>query len=209
MNTYSIYIVTSPSGKKYVGQAMDYVKRKRCHISSAKKKDGYPIYRTIRKYGDLLNWEEVMKNLSKQEADFFEIDLISRINTKTPSGYNCTDGAEGSVGFRHSVDSLLKMSIAHKGVTLSEEHKRKIGDSSRGKPTRRPDYKHSEKTKEAIGKSQQGFKNKRSKQVIDLSTGFVFDTVTDASNSKTINYRTLMGYLVGVSPNKTTLCYIE
>lgn len=59
------------------------------------------------------------------------------------------------LGKKHTLESKLKISKAHKGSKLSEEHKKKISDSSKGNKNHFFNKTHSQQTKIKIG-----FKNK-------------------------------------------------
>lgn len=72
---YSIYKITNPSGKVYIGQSSNTIKRfksyKRC------KPDQNAIYNSLQKYGYEAHFFEVLyKDLTKIEVDLFEIELI-------------------------------------------------------------------------------------------------------------------------------------
>ena len=45
---------------------------------------------------------------------------------------NMTNGGEGSSGYRHSAETLTKMSSTRKGVPLSEAHKAKLSAATKG-----------------------------------------------------------------------------
>jgi hypothetical protein len=59
------------------------------------------------------------------------IAVFGRIDLGTGILYNKTDGGEGPSN--PSVETRKKMSEAHKGKTLSEEHKGKISEALKGK----------------------------------------------------------------------------
>ena len=78
-------------------------------------------------------------------------------------------------GKKHSEEAKRKMSeklkgriSCNKGKKLSEETKRKIGEASKGR-------KHSEEAKRKIGEAS-------SKKVICITTGKIFNSITEASN---------------------------
>ena len=105
-----------------------------------------------------------------------------------------TLGGEGSLGYKHTKEARDKMRKAHKGKTLSEEHKKHIGESSKTKQQNidfrdkvlnsRKGYKHAESTKRAIGKSN-------SKKVRCIETGEIFDSIKDAAIKYNRNYTNL------------------
>lgn len=159
---YCVYVHTSPSGKKYVGQTGEDNPEKRWGKNGVgylhKRNDKYcqPAFaNAIVKYGwDNFQHEIIADNLTREEADNFEKLLISKLNTTNSKyGYNCMDGgSHGShseatrkkiseslkgenaywYGKHLSESARKKLSDAHKGKTLSEETKRKIGEANSG-----------------------------------------------------------------------------
>ena len=63
------------------------------------------FYSAIKKYGwDMFTHEVLLEHLSFQEAIQKEKELIIFYNSKAPSGYNLTDGGEGTCGYEVSDD---------------------------------------------------------------------------------------------------------
>ena len=97
MKTGCIYRIIAPNGKSYIGQAVDYVRRMRRH---KKMNDGCPlIKKAIKKYG----WENMKKtilarNMTKEQMDREESNLIKIYDTFGENGYNLTKGGEGGLG---------------------------------------------------------------------------------------------------------------
>lgn len=127
---YCVYIHTSPSGKKYVGQTGKkpeerWGKNGSRYLNKINGKYNHPAFaRAILKYGwENFEHEIIASNLTKSEADNFEKLLIEKLNTMSANGgYNCK---EGGTGGSFSEETLRKMSESHKGVKQSEETKRK------------------------------------------------------------------------------------
>ena len=169
-----LYVITSPSGKKYVGITSGSVEsRRKRHVSRARsgsKKARCPaVQAAIRKYGPesfridtvcVADWDY----LTEMEARF-----IKGLGTKAPNGYNLTDGGDGMIGVVRSDEWRRKISKARAGTKLSEAHKKSIGDAHRGRK-RPPETgrkisaallgktgrKHSEETKKRIGDTLRG-----------------------------------------------------
>ena len=145
-----IYSITSPSGKKYVGQAYCFIRDKgklkkhgtegrwKSHIND--KKDSCPgLSAAIRKYG---SWNMVVRTLivcPSWMLDYYERKYIRQLKTRTPNGYNLKSGG---LGCRHAPETLEKLSISHKG-------ERNWNYGNRGKITE-------EKTKDIISESLKG-----------------------------------------------------
>jgi group I intron endonuclease len=149
-----IYLVTNlVNGKQYVGKTVwPLLHRWSQHRSDARNNYDTYLCRAIRKYGEqnfkiapLVSDVEVESELNE-----FEVEYISVLGTKAPNGYNLTNGADGSTGYKHSEESREKirearkhqlftdeyrqrMSVIKKGIPHTEEHKAKIGAAHKGK----------------------------------------------------------------------------
>lgn len=101
---------------------------------------------------------EVVKHFdSRDMVEQWEIETIStygRLDTKTGTLFNHTDGGDGCVGKVMSDSQKAKISKRHKGKIVSEETKEKLRVANTGKVylNRKPG-KHSEETKKKIGKA--------------------------------------------------------
>ena len=134
---YVVYIHTFPNGKKYVGISRNVSRRFR----NGKGYAHQPIMRNaIKKFGwDSVKTEIFKAGLTADEAKNLEIELIEKLKTTDRSfGYNQTLGGEGGNGRVESEENKKRigerMSKLHKGVPLSDEHKKKISETLRGKP---------------------------------------------------------------------------
>lgn len=125
------------------------------------------------------------------------------------NGYNCTLGGDGTVGYKLSDDAKKKIGDKHRGkkvsnetkkkrietrqktgYTHSEQTRKKMSESSKGKPKDKAAVEKMKQTKKKNGiskKQRQHYKNSigkpnsRSKQIINLETGFLFATSTQAA----------------------------
>lgn len=160
-----IYCITClPTGKLYFGQTSGTVaKRFKEHLQhSVTKCRKYKFHRAIRKYGEEnFTVEEVMwveaptKKELKAKLDFLERHFIQRYDTKR-SGYNSTDGGDGTIGLQRSAEWRRKISEklkghpgALKGKHHSEESKRLMSENRKGK-------RLSEETKLKLSKAHKG-----------------------------------------------------
>ena len=173
-----IYKITSPSGKIYIGQTTNFSKRKSYYKNGAKPYQ-VRIYNSLEKYGYDAHTIEfieecLVENLNKRERHWQEFyDVIG------DNGLNCrltaTDDKSGFL----SESSKNKLSITKKKVVIdgewrekfaydwsgknhSEETKRKMSDSAKGK----------KKTVEHISKlpqNQKGYKSKPRSQEFRLN----------------------------------------
>lgn len=133
---YVVYVHTFPNGKRYVGISRNVKHRFR-------NGKGYQhqrvIYNAVQKY-DWKNVETTIlcEHLTEEEAKQKEIEYIALFNTTDRRyGYNQTLGGEGGNGRVESDENKKRtgerMSKLHKGVPLSDEHKKKISESLKGK----------------------------------------------------------------------------
>lgn len=132
---YAIYVHTFPNGKKYVGITSDVRRRFR----NGKGYAHQPIMMAaIEKYGwNNVSTEIIQTGLQEKEAKKEEVRLIAEMKTTDHMyGYNQTLGGEGANGRHVSEENRRKtgerMSKVHKGVPLSEEHKKKLSESRKG-----------------------------------------------------------------------------
>jgi group I intron endonuclease len=120
-----VYLVTNKhNGKQYVGQTVKPLQTRwaqhgndTSHVSLLRN--------ALKKYGtNSFVIEIIHECLHKEEMDFVEIFYISFLNTKSPNGYNLTDGGEGSLGHTPTKEARVKMSLAKKGLLPPKPIKR-------------------------------------------------------------------------------------
>lgn len=87
-----IYMLTSPSGKSYIGQTIRTIEER----FKEHQKDTRCVYihKAIKRHG----WENFEKDWYEcpdEDLNFDEPFLIETMNTLSPNGYNLTEGGEG------------------------------------------------------------------------------------------------------------------
>ena len=142
------------NGKMYVGQSVDLDRR----VGHHKRRTDSFIDRAINKYG----WDNFEKHIfyvPEKLLDYFEIEMIKKLNTLEPNGYNIKEGGangrrseaackrqsvalkgrapwnKGKTGV-YSKEILEQMSRAqkgHRGHTPTEETRLKMSKAKRGK----------------------------------------------------------------------------
>lgn len=112
-----IYKITSPSGKIYIGQAVDIYDRWRRY---KKAKCRQPkLDASFKKYGVENHKFEIVCNCDENQLDYLEKYLIRFYDTfNTPHGLNLTDGGHNG---RHTEETKLKISIKNTGRKKSKE----------------------------------------------------------------------------------------
>jgi len=202
-----IYILENKINNKcYVGQTTrTFTIRLKSHLRNKKQ----IINRALRKYG-IKNFSIFVFVVPEELLDYFEKEMIKRLDAMHPKGYNLDSG--GNKNKYYSKESREKMSKAKKGVKLSDEHKKKISDANKN-PSAETREKisnslkgkcRSEKTKRKISKSNKGknhpnygkhlsekHKKNLSKSVINLDTGQIFESMKEASIITKTNYTSI------------------
>ncbi len=128
-----LYVITNRlNGKRYVGQAVDPVKRWNLHLFHAKAKDG-KLYRAMRLHG-VINFEYVVVAcvLRKEWINECEVELIRSLDTYQ-NGYNATVGGEGTQGFGCTDERRRKIAASKIGKSRSVETIEKMRRAATGK----------------------------------------------------------------------------
>ena len=103
--------------KKYVGfTSKTMEQRRKEHEDDARRTGGHSYFqRAIAKHGsDVFEWKVLEKNVNDNWQDR-ERWWIKFLESKTPNGYNLTDGGDGVVGRKHSPETCAKLSALKKG----------------------------------------------------------------------------------------------
>lgn len=165
--------------------------------------------------------------IKKKEIEF--ISLYGRIDLKTGSLTNLTEGGDGCLGL--SAESKKRRNDKLKNRKVSEHTKKLLSDGRKGMDN--PNYgnkysdetkdkiskankgrqnflgkNHSKETKKKISEGRIGSKHWRSRKVLNAVTGEIYSTVTEAAKSIGINRGYLSNMLSGKSKNKTNFKYI-
>ena len=151
------------NGKRYVGQTVQALKTRFNAHANCKK--GMLISKAIQKYGkDKFRYGVIKSCASKAEMDYWEKYFIVALKSKTPYGYNMTDGGEGG---SPSEETRAKMSEAQRGEKghnfgkpMPDEISVKISMKNRG-------YSHYKNLQDEIAKHNLSYK--RLAKLMDLS----------------------------------------
>jgi group I intron endonuclease len=108
-----VYLITNiVNGKRYVGKTVRTLDvRWRAHLSQMRRQENSALHRALLKYGpDVFERRVISQALNTEVLAQLETFWIRELRTKTPNGYNLTDGGEGSSGYRHDAAAIEKMS---------------------------------------------------------------------------------------------------
>lgn len=139
------------NGKKYIGSAVNIAKRYGEHKSELRnnKHSNDKLQHSWNKYGEDKFTFNKLVNCPKDYLIRMEQWFIDNLNPD----YNILKIAGNSLGYRHTKESLAKMSKAQKGKRLgrivSEETRKKISESNKG-------LKRSKETSEKLSKLRKG-----------------------------------------------------
>lgn len=152
--------------------------------------------------------EILVENLTWEQACIKEkefIKLYGRIDLKTGTLANFTDGGDGSENMAQEVRERIRKTKT--GTRLTEEHKRNIGKGTKGKPSWLKGNHVTEEVKLKISmsmKSQANLSQNRIK-VIDTQTGVTYSSLTEVSKIYSIDISYLSKMLRGKQNNNTNL----
>ena len=122
-----IYMLVFPNKKTYVGLTSDLKDRFNKHKSRSKKPKQVVHY-AIQKYG----WERVTKvilehcnDCTMEHLAVREKHYIKHYGTYGMGGYNCTEGGEGTVGYRHTkkAKAAISRKVAEQWKNMNEQEK--------------------------------------------------------------------------------------
>ena len=141
--------------KSYVGKSVNPDNRIGAHLNGYGSAPG--LRNAIKKYGaDAFCVEILESDMPEAVLSKMEILHIRFFNSKTPNGYNLTDGGEGSSGIQVSPETCRKISEGNKGKRLSPETRRKLSEAQKGRPSPNKGIKHSLETRRKISETQKG-----------------------------------------------------
>lgn len=140
-------------GKKYIGKSIDLRKRILDHINSLRRNsdDCSYLQNAWNKHGEENFKIYVIEICPIEEISEKEIFYIQEIGSKNPTGYNLTDGGEGTSGYVWSEE---------KRNSIKNERNHFYGK------------KHSKETKEKMSESQKGSKNHNYRKIFSDETRY-------------------------------------
>jgi group I intron endonuclease len=166
-----IYLIVSPSGKKYIGSSKDIKKRfNQYNILHCKKQT--KLYNSFKKYGIEKHSFEIIYQCNFNDLYKWERYFGEQFKTLEKNGLNCqlpgyndkpkimSNETKEKIsklgkGRKHSEETRKKMSESKKNI--SEETRKKLSDLKKGK-------KFSEEHRKKLSESQKGKKNSLGKK---------------------------------------------
>ena len=195
-NHYTVYVHISPENLRYYGITGRDVKV-RWNNGKGYIHNQY-FYRAIQKYGwGAFKHEIVADGLTRREACSMEEWLIAEYHTQDPHyGYNLSAGGECN---KLSQSTKDKISKANKGRIFSEDTRKKMSVPHMGKPTALKGRKLSDAHKRKIGESLKGRKHSHGatspKPVV--CNGIKYDSVQNCADVYNVSFSAMCSWLRG------------
>jgi group I intron endonuclease len=152
-NKMQVYLIANKvNGKQYVGQTVKALKTRWSEHKSPAAITRFS--RAVKKYGpEAFEMSVLQVCETKEEMDFVEMFYIVLLNTKSPNGYNLTDGGEGTSGMHPSPSTVEKMRQAKLGKKQTAEH---VASRLKGRTEGKRWHGHTEETKKLISEKLTG-----------------------------------------------------
>ena len=209
MKQIGIYKITSPSGKIYIGQSINLVKRHNSYKTLDCKLQTR-LYRSLKKYGFENHIFEIIENCKEVDLNIRERYWQDHYKVIDANGLNCVlqkiDGYSGT----RCEETRLRISNANKGKIRSDEHKSNLSKALKGRIIDDEWRKNMSLVKLGTkmtntAKSKMIENRSNTLLILDVSTGIFFDTLSEAANAYNLNYKVLYRKVNGQRKNNTNL----
>lgn len=209
MEQYCVYMhVNKTNNKKYIGITKQDKPEHRWGTNGINYHESPHFFSAIQKYGwDNFEHIVVATGLSQEEACKMEIELIAEHKTQNKEfGYNVLAGGTAPIIPQETRDKIAKGLIGNKngaGKPCSEEKKRKISESQRGR-------KFSEERKQTLRKPKSVTypcspekrqhiidAKKDKKPVLCIETGIVYESIHECARQMNLCATTICAVVRG------------
>jgi hypothetical protein len=157
--------------------------------------------------------EILMEDISYQEALEKEKEFISlygRIDKKTGTLANLTDGGEGTIGAIRSEEYRKNVSKSLTGRKIPREIVEKIRNTNKGRVYSAERNKKISEARKGIKRPYMQYgKHPNAIKICNSVTGECYNSMKEASEKTGIIYSTLSGILHGAQKNKTNLYILK
>lgn len=161
----ALYVLKNIVNKKmYIGQTIDLIKRMRVHESPTTDKSY--IDRAMNKH-NRESFELHVFYIPEELLDYFEIEMIKRLNTLVPNGYNVLPGGLVARNYHPTKKARKNMSMAHIGKKHPKKIKTKMSIAQKGK--------------------HMGINNFHAKTIICTETKKIYGSIREAERKTNIN----------------------
>ena len=154
-------VINIQNNKIYIGKTKNFIRRKQGHLNDALNcNSNLYFHNAIRKHG-LHNFKWIILGFceSKEELDEAEKICIEHFKSNDKRyGYNLTNGGEGTVGYKLSDEARKKISITHKGKIPWIAGKKHSNNTKQKMSKTRSGRKFSEEHKNKLSEAHKGKK---------------------------------------------------
>ena len=207
-----IYKITSPSGKVYIGQAVDIKERFGDYNNTHSMKSQKRIYRSLVKYGVENHIFEIIEECEVEDLNCRERYWQDYYDVTGKNGLNCILQECGEQRKILSQETKDKIGNANRGKKRTDEAKEKMSKKHKGKTL---SFEHIEKiVKRGVDShfyGKRGFNAIRGKATINTSTYIIYGSarhLCETLNGK-YNYNYFRSMLNGNDKNNTPYQYLE
>jgi group I intron endonuclease len=133
MTKCGIYKITSPTGKPYIGQAVDIERRWKSYYALNNCHTQLKLYRSFQKYGPQFHLFEIVEECDINQLNERELYWGEKYDVLNENGLNLR---LGNAGGRMSVDVKEKITLSKRGHScyLNKERGEKISNANKNKP---------------------------------------------------------------------------
>ena len=189
MSRYCVYKHTTPDGKVYIGITRKSNPNRRWKNGYGYRESNPKFWQEICNFGWVnIQHEIISVGLNKADAEEMEMRLINDAKAESKTILNITDGGPGSLGRKCSHETRQKIGQANTGHQMSqaEKDRRSTLFTGKGNPMygrtgdKSPRHGVIGEQHPLYGKT--GNECQNSKPVINITTGEIFVSATEAAN---------------------------
>lgn len=211
-----IYKITSPSGRVYIGQAVNIKKRWGAYRRLRCKRQ-IRLYESFLKYTPTVHTFEIVEECLEEDLDCIERKWQDHYDVTGRKGLNCVLQECGEKRRVLSDETLERYRQAQLGKKASDETRQLMREQRKGKNNRNGislSEEHKEKlrqigyTRKQKPESIEKTRAAHLKLVLNNETGVFYIGVEEAANSANLNVSTLRSKLNGYRKNDTPFIYV-
>lgn len=134
--TVGVYMIEHvATGRRYIGKSVNVARRARAHLSPTRSTKPSHLRNAVAKYGSAaFVWRLIEACPDNATALAREVHWIRTLGTRSPSGFNLTDGGEGMLGLSPTPETRKKIAASRRGWRHASASRAHLADCARGRP---------------------------------------------------------------------------